>query len=180
MNGCPAAAAHMAARGASLDLEEAAGLGRLDLVARHFEPPREPSSIESANALRMASWYDQRDVVGFLLDHGVDVGTRLPEDGHTALHIAAYNGNPALVEMLMKRGAPVDVDDDVHGTPPLVWALHAWLVEHRGDADGYRSVLRMLANAGADVKPEWIDDDRLRADRDLFAALSGRIPDHRA
>ena len=37
MNGCPEAAAHMAARCASLTLAEAAGIGRLDLVARQFE-----------------------------------------------------------------------------------------------------------------------------------------------
>jgi hypothetical protein len=34
----------------------------------------------------------------------------------------------------------------------------------------------MLADAGADVKPEWLDDDRLRADPALYAALSRRIP----
>lgn len=63
----------------------------------------------------------------------------------------------------------------VYGTPPLVWALHAWLVEHRTNENGYRNVLRMLADAGADVKPKWLDDERLRADRDLHAALSARV-----
>lgn len=175
LNGCPEAAVYMAARGAPLDLEAAAGIGRLDVVAQQFELPREPSFLESANALMLAAWYDKRDVVSFLLDHGVDVRTRSPRDGQTALHIAAYNGSPRLVEMLLKRGAPFDVIDDTYGTPPLVWALHAWLVERRSDAEGYRSVLRLLASAGAEVKSEWIDDDRLRTDRDLYAALSARI-----
>jgi hypothetical protein len=76
---------------------------------------------------------------------------------------------------LLERGAPVNVTDDVHGTPPLVWAMHAWLVENRSNAEAYCSVLRMLADAGADVKPEWLDDDRLRADPALYAALSRRI-----
>ena len=176
MNGCPEAGAHMAARGASIGLEEAAGIGRLDVLARYFEPPRSVSDADAADALIMASWYDRRDVVSFLLDQGVDVGTRAPKDGDTALHIAAYNGHGALVHLLLERGAPVNVTDDVHGTPPLVWAMHAWLVENRSNAEAYRSVLRILADAGADVKPEWLDDDRLRADPALYAALSRRIP----
>lgn len=174
-NGCPEAAAHMAARGAPLDLEEAAGIGRLDVVARYLEPPRTISETDTTRALIMASWYDQRVVVMFLLDCGVDVGTRAPDDGRTVLHIAAYLGNAALVALLLDRGAPLNVSDSVYGTPPLVWALHAWLVERRADDEKYRSVLRMLADAGAEVKPEWLDDDVLRADRDLYAALVARV-----
>ena len=175
MNGCPDAAAHMAARGASLSLEEAAGIGRVDLVAQHFEPQRTPSDAEAAAALMMASWYDRTEVVRFLLDHGVDVAVRAPEDGDTALHIAAYRGSVALVALLLQRGAPVNVIDARYKTPPLVWALHAWLVEGRSDADGYRRVLYMLADAGADVRREWLDDDRLRGDAELYAALSRRL-----
>lgn len=174
MNGCPEAAAHLAARGASLTLEEAAGIGRVDIVANHFEPPRTPSNDEAADALMMASWYDRVDVVRLLLDRGVDVGVRAPKDGDTALHIAAYRGSAALVALLLQRGAPVNVIDDQYHTPPLVWALHAWLVEGRDGADR-RRVLHLLADAGADVKQAWIDDDRLRADEDLHAALSRRL-----
>lgn len=176
MNGCPEAAAHLAARGASLTLEEASGIGRVDLVAQHFDPPRTPSNDEAANALMMASWYDRLDVVRMLLDRGVDVGVRAPKDGDTALHIAAYRGSVALVGLLLQRGAPVDVIDARYQTPPLVWALHAWLVEGRDGAD-YRRVLHMLADAGANVKQKWIDDDRLRSDEELYAALSRRLQD---
>jgi hypothetical protein len=175
MNGCPEAAAHMAARGASLTLEEAAGIGRVDLVARHFEPPRTPSNAEAAAALMMASWYDRLEVVRFLLDRGVDVAAPAPEDGDTALHIAAYQGSAALVALLLERGAPVNVIDARYHTPPLVWALHAWLVDGRGGVDGYRRVLQMLADAGANVKQEWLDDERLRGDAELYAALSRRV-----
>ena len=174
MNGCPEAAAHLAARGARVNLEEAAGIGWLGVLARYLEPPRAVSQADAAAALIMASWYDQRDVVNFLLDQGVDVEARGPKGGETALHIAAYLGNARLVELLLTRGAPVNVTDAIHGTPPLVWALHAWLVERRTDEDGYRTVLRMLADAGAEVKPEWLDDNRLRADSDLYAALARR------
>jgi hypothetical protein len=173
-NGCPEAAAHLASRGAAVGLEEAAGLGRLDVVARCFAAPRTVSHEDAATALRMASWYAQQSVVAFLLDQGLEVGARDPKDGSTALHIAAYQGSTALVELLLARGAPVNVKDAVYGTPPLVWALHAWLVDQREDAAAYRAVFRRLVAAGAEVKREWLDDDRLRTDEDLFAALARR------
>lgn len=175
MNGCPEAAAHMAARVASITLEEAAGIGRVDFVAERFEPPGSPPLAEAAAALMMASWYERLEVVRLLLDRGVDVAARAPDDGSTALHIAAYQGSAALVAMLLQRGAPIDVVDGRYHTPPLAWALHAWLVDGRGGVEGYRRVLHMLADAGADVKPEWLDDDRLRADRQLYAALKRRL-----
>lgn len=175
MNGCPEAAAHLAARGAPVDLEAAAGLGRLDIVAGYFEAPRSPAPADALAALLMASWYDQREVVARLLDGGVDVGARAPQDGKTALHVAAYRGNGALVAALLARGAPVNVRDDIHGTPPLVWALHAWLVERREPADPYRTVLRLLAGAGAEVQSSWLEDERLRADAELYAMLRRRV-----
>lgn len=174
-NGCPEAAAHLAGKGAPVGLEAAAGIGRLDLVAAHFEPGRTVSPEDAAAALVTAAWYDRGDATALLLDHGVDVATpRLPE-GTTALHVASYCGYPALVELLLDRGAPVDVTDAVYGTPPLVWALHAWLVERRSDADAYKAVLRLLAGAGAEVRREWIDDERIRGDAALHAALERRI-----
>jgi hypothetical protein len=173
MNGCPEAAAHMVARGAAIGAEEAAGIGRLDVLAGYFDPPRTAPRAEAAAALIMATWYGRGDVVAFLLDRGVDVGAPAPEDGETALHVAAYRGSSDVVELLLRRGAPVNVTDRAYRTPPLVWALHAWLVERRA-ADPYRTVLRLLVEAGARVEPEWIDDERLRADADLHAVLSRR------
>ena len=174
MNGCPEAAEHMVARGMSVKLDEAAGIGRLDLVARYFAPGRVVSEADAGEAMNMAAWYDRREVIAFLLDQGVDAGTRTVPDGDTALHIASYLGNAPLVELLLKRGAPVDVIDHVYRTPPMVWALHGWLAEGRPDGS-YPAVLRMLAEAGATVKAEWLEHDRLRAEGDLHAALSRHI-----
>jgi hypothetical protein len=175
MNGCPEAAEHMAARGAALDLVGAAGIGRLDAMAKHLEAPGGASPTDGIAALRMATWYDRREAVAFLLDHGVDTGARDPTDGATALHLAAHHGNARLVELLLARGAPVNVNDAVHGSSPLAWALHAWLVERRPGpgAEAYRTVVRMLAGAGAAVGAEWLGDERVRGDPELRAALGG-------
>jgi ankyrin repeat protein len=118
----------------------------------------------------MATWYERRDVVELLLDHGIPVDARDETEGHTALHIAAYQGSPGLVELLLRRGAAVNRNDRKYGTPPVVWALHAWLVDQR-DSGQYPSVLRLLGQAGAELKPEWLDDDRIRAEPGLLAAL---------
>jgi Ankyrin repeats (3 copies) len=180
MNGCPEAAEYLARLGVSLDVEEAAGVGRLDLIAQRFDGRRSLSDSawrqEVGRALMMAVWYERNDVVVFLLDHGFEPGWKVSDHGEnrTALHLASYEGRVGIVELLLQRGAPVNVTDDQYGTTPLVWALHAWLVEGRKNQESYRSVLRMLAVTGATVKAEWIDDDRVRADPDLFAALMRR------
>lgn len=181
MNGCPEAAEFLARRGVPLDVEEAAGIGRLDLVARHLDQRRslaDPAwQQEVGAALMMAIWYDRMDVVTFLLDRGFDPSWKVTSDGEsrTALHLASYEGRVPIVELLLRRAAPVNVTDDIYGTPPLVWALHAWLVEGRMDQESYRAVARMLADAGSVVKEEWIDDDRVRADPELYGSLMRRV-----
>lgn len=171
VNGCPEAAAHLALKGARLDVVGAAGIGRLEVVRQAVEPPAELSAKEAGAAIVMAAWYRQREVVALLLDHGVDPGAARGEDGQTALHVAAYQGDAAMVQLLLRRGAPLDVTDQVYRTPPMVWALHAWLREDRQDGMAYAAILRTLAAAGAKVQREWLDDPRLRADAELHAVL---------
>jgi ankyrin repeat protein len=185
MNGCPDAAEYLARRGASVSLEDAAGIGRLDLVERHLEAARDLGDEGwrqlVGDALMMAIWYDRAEVVRVLLDRGFDPGWTVRGDGEgrTALHLASYEGRVGMVESLLRRGAPVNVADDRYGTTPLVWALHAWLAEGRRDDESYRAVVRLLAEGGAVVKPEWIDDQRLRADPALFDLLARRAGDRR-
>ncbi len=172
-NGCPEAAAHMATQGAPVGFESAAGIGRFDVLAAQFEMGWSVAPEDAVAALIMAAWYGQREAVALLLDGGVDVASCRPHEGSTALHVASYCGYPALVELLLARGAPVNVTDTVYGTPPLVWALHAWLAENRTNADDYKSVLRLLVGAGAEVTREWIDDERIQEDAELYAELMG-------
>jgi hypothetical protein len=177
MNGCPEAAAYLALRGAPLDLEGAAGIGRLDLVVERYDEGHDLSDETwrriVGDALMMAVWYDHPPIVTFLLDRGFDPAWKVGagDDHRTALHLASYEGRVAIVELLLRRGAPVNSTDDKYGTTPLVWALHAWLVESRANEASYRLVARMLVDAGAHVQEEWIDDERVRADAALYASL---------
>jgi hypothetical protein len=171
VNGCPEAAAHMAELGAPVNFVDAAGIGRLDLIEQAFMPPQTVSLRAQGAAMVMAAWSGRRDVIALMLDKGVDPGVRRDHDGQTALHAAAFQGDTALVELLVRHGAPLDVADLVYATPPITWALHAWLIEERPDAHAYTRIVVALAAAGAKVKREWLERDRLRADPELSEAL---------
>lgn len=170
-NGCPEAAAHLARLGAPLTFIDAAGIGRTDLVRQAFEQPGGVPEAEKGGAMVMAGWYGQRETIRLLMELGVDPGAPGETDGQTALHVAAYQGDAELVDLLLSQKAPVNVNDAVHGTPPLAWALHAWLVENRRDPESYIRILTALVAAGAVVRREWLDDDRLRANAALYSAL---------
>ena len=56
-------------------------------------------------------------LVKALLHAGVDIDSRR-DDGATALHLAAFDGDAALVDELLARGADSSLRDNVfHGTP---------------------------------------------------------------
>ena len=181
-NGRPGAAEFLAMRGAPLDLEAAAGLGRLDIVKRFFSI--DGSVTGGATELQMRdgfSWaceYGRADVVDFLLRSGMDVASKLRPHGQTGLHWAAYGGHAATVRVLLQHHAPVEVKDDRFKTPPLGWAMHAWSGgrEHWA-GDGYYDIVEQLLHAGARVDADWLkhdehasplarriaDDERMRA-----------------
>jgi Ankyrin repeats (3 copies) len=183
-NGRAAAAEHLARRGAPLDLEGAAGIGRLDIVASYFdaEGSLEPiaTTVQMRDAFTRACAYGRTRVVEFLLDRGLDARARF-SDGvwkqTTGLHLAAFGGHVDTVRVLLTRQVPVDVKDETYGTTPLCWALYAWGNEpDTGQAARHRQVVALLVAAGAEVEPEWLADARVRADPQMLAALQGEMP----
>ena len=177
-NGRGEGAVVVARRGAFLDLEGAAGVGRLDVVKTFFTDDGSltagatPDTMKSG--FKWACAYGHLDVVRFLLDR-VDVTER--HRGETPLHQAAYGGHPAIVTVLLQRGAPVNVEDDTWAGTPLGWALHAWSNAAVGTtSDGHYEVVDRLIAAGAAVRPEWLDDERISADARMRAALARERP----
>jgi hypothetical protein len=184
-NGRGAAAAHLARRGARMDLEGAAGAGRLDVVKSFFE---EDGSLK-ANAtkeqmelgLAWACEYGRTSVVRFLLKRGVNVSAQ--PHGETGLHWASYGGHAEIVKELLKRKAPVNVKDRRFDGTPLGWALYGWC-EPPSDANpgGYYEVVKRLVSAGATMKEEWLDEAergtpiarRVRRDRKMREALGSK------
>ena len=153
-NGRRMAAEFLANKGAKLDQEGAAGVGRLDVIASFFAANgalRPPAKAEQlAAGLKWACEFGRSAVVEFLLEHGVRADVALDAEGETALHYAALGGESAIVNLLLVRGADVHaVETRFHGTP-LGWALHGW--SHRAPLDDgmrYYEVVGALVKAGA-------------------------------
>jgi ankyrin repeat protein len=176
-NGRPEAAEWLAARGLDLDLEAAAGVGRLDVVQRFFT---ESGALQNATPDQMRrgfAWaceYGKSGVVEFLLHQGMDVGTKLPNHGQTGLHWAAGSGYADVARVLLDHGASVHAQDDAFGVTPLAWALYGWGEGPRrsSTADDYYAVVQMLVSAGSVVDPQWIAHERVQADPQMHAALT--------
>jgi hypothetical protein len=177
-NGRKTGAEMLARRGAPLDLEGAAGVGRLDLVQNYFDDsgklgPR-ATPVQMRDAFTWACEFGRADVVEFLLGRGMDVTARLRHHGQTGLHWAAVGGHVSTVHSLLRHGAPVDAADETWGGTPIAWALHGWS-EPQPDADREApyEVVALLVAAGATVMPAWLEDEKLARDPRMLAALRG-------
>ena len=189
-NGRPAAADYLANRADTLDLEAAAGVGRLDIVKRFFGEDGslrgDATSEQMKDGFAWACEYGRTDVVDFLLQRGIDIGAKLRPDGQTGLHWAAYGGHPETVTLLLERGASANAKDDSYGGTPLGWALYAWGGADagvQGSSSRYYRVVELLVHAGATVEEQWLGAsdrrfplaDKIRGDARMRAAL-GRSP----
>jgi ankyrin repeat protein len=189
-NGRGQAAAFFASRGARLDLEGAAGVGRLDVVKSFFtdDGSMKPAVTQQQmmDGFAWACEFGRTSVVDFLLQRGMKEDVKLKHDGQTGLHWAAYGGHVDVVNLLLQRGAPVDAKDESYDGTPLGWALYAW-----GNSTGsevelgrYYEVVALLVSAGAKLDAQWYDDDedrrraatKMRSDPRMLAALGGEMP----
>jgi ankyrin repeat protein len=119
------AARALVRRGATVAaLDTAAGLGRIDDVIRLLP---NATAEERHRALAWSAQNGHAQVVRILLEAGEDPNRYNPKACHahsTPLHQAALAGHRDVVELLVQRGARLDIKDTVwHGTP-LGWAEH--------------------------------------------------------
>ena len=186
-NGRGEAAAFLASRGARLDLEAAAGVGRLDVVKGFFtgggalRPPATPQQLTDGFA--WACEFGRTAVVEFLLGCGIKIDAKLKHNGQTGLHWAAYGGHAGTVKLLLQHGAQVGAKDESFGGTPLEWALYAWGNSPDRNRTGcYYDVVALLVGAGARLDTQWfeVDDEerqqaaaRVRSDSRMAAALRG-------
>lgn len=181
-NGRGEAAAHLARRGARLNLEGAIGTGRLAEVKRFFGADgrlrANATKAQLEAGMMWACQYGHAKVVDFVLKTGVAV--EMQPQGETGLHWAAFGGHAKIVKLLLKHGAPVNIRDHRFSGTPLGWALYGWCGKPRGaEANPYYEVVARLVAAGATVDQNWLEDpnremeipQRLSADRRMRAAL---------
>ncbi len=174
-NGRGEAARFLARSGAALDVATASGTGQVqalcDLIGERDAQPV-ALSPHAAEGWCWACQYGELEVVREWIRRGLDVGTA--HGGQTGLHWAAYGGHVELVDLLLSEGAPVTATDGKWGHTPLGWAIYGWNNPPVGARlQRYPEVIRRLVNAGAPVKPAWLEDPVLTADPSMIAALRG-------
>lgn len=80
---------------------------------------------EVQRAFGMAVINGRTEAARLALDAGADVDAFLPVHRHsTPLHQAALDENLELMELLVERGARIDIADKLWGSTPLGWAIH--------------------------------------------------------
>ena len=177
-NGRGDAAVHLASCGATLDLEGACGVGRLDVVRQFVDPAGVLAAGATEWQLRSGfNWaceYGHLGVVEILLRLPVDL--REKHRGETGLHWAAYSGHAAIVRALVDAHFNVHVVDDRWGGTPLDWALHGWRDPQPGTGtkECYATV-SILRSAGAAVPSSWIESAHVRADVRMLRALEESV-----
>jgi ankyrin repeat protein len=186
-NGQPSAAGFLAERGAPLDMESAATVGRLDVLQTFFNeddarrPETDPRQIESA--LFYAYGYGSLAAAKFLLERGVTPAAR-NQEGETPLHWACWSPEPETIRLLLERGALVDVKDNRFHAVPLDMALWTWnnTPDEKVRQRCYEAIA-LLVQAGAKLDLEhWRDPekhstilDKINSDSRMQAALRGEI-----
>jgi hypothetical protein len=180
-NGRGDAAEFLARRGARLDLEGAAGTGRLAVVKRYFKKDGNLRANATQGQLELgfmwACEYGRTSVAAFLLQNRMEVVAQ--PHGETGLHWAAYGGHSDIVKLLLKREAPVDIKDKRYGATPLVWGLHGWCYPPpEAKRARYHQVIALLVAAGAKLDPGRSLDpsqiEKLRRDSRMLTLLGSR------
>jgi ankyrin repeat protein len=83
-----------------------------------------------------------------MLDLGFPVDVAEHHHGYLPLHNAAWCGDPALVQLLLERGHPVDRRDPTYRATALGFALHSCLVARRHPDGDFPRVVSLLLAAG--------------------------------
>ncbi|KAF5534337.1 hypothetical protein FMEXI_11332 [Fusarium mexicanum] len=113
-----------------------------DEVKRALKQGADPNTL---NAIHYAAENGSVNIVGLLLEYGVDVDTPNPTN-QTALQCAARNGCEEVVKFLLEKGADVNATDENDHT-----ALHGAAGQDNSD------IVKILLDAGADPDAEDLD-----------------------
>ncbi|HSC39897.1 MAG TPA: ankyrin repeat domain-containing protein, partial [Chitinophagaceae bacterium] len=158
-NGRPEAADFLARHGAKLDLEGAAGVGRLDIVREFFNDDGSLKITATRRQMELgfmwACEFGHTAVAGFLLNRGLHPDTLV--DGMLGLHWAIIGGHMDTIQLLIGHKASLEIKN-TYGGPALdaaFWAILNRDEVYRWPEAGvdYVQVIEALLKAGAEIEP---------------------------
>jgi ankyrin repeat protein len=127
--------------------------GAADAMLRTHPGLHSELHAEHYGALYRAAERDDRRALEAMLACGFDPNRADDEIGKTALHVAAMEGWPDAVRVLLAHGASVTARDREFHAQPLVWAADGFRTRGHRDGRDHDAVARLLLEAGSPV--EW-------------------------
>jgi ankyrin repeat protein len=139
-------------------------------------------TAEDHRALTGAAGHGHTEAVRLMLDLGFPPGTRSgPDDGATALHLAAAAGSTSTVRLLLEHGADIEARDTTWDSTPLEWAIvgSGMRLGHDPHPD-WPGTVAVLLDAGASTSGITLPpDDPKPPSPEVAALLRARgIPGH--
>jgi hypothetical protein len=155
------------------------------ILAGHPDLPGRLTSQDRAVIVDAAASHPA-DTIAVMLDLGFSVHAR-NGSGEQPLHSAAYQGNAAVVRLLLEAGADVGARDIRFDSTPLAFAT-VGSGEQAGQPGDWSETVRLLIEAGASRQDVWVSQkppseeiiDLLRRYRIIPDQPAGQQPDDQA
>jgi hypothetical protein len=139
---------HMLQRGFKAEPREFARMGDKDALASIIAA--RPDVAKAQDVLLAAVDFGHYELVQWLLDRGASANSRASwGSGGTALHSAAWNGDLAMVKLLVAAGADINARDEEHENTPASFAEVAITVSNNPRCKEVVDYLIALRDAAA-------------------------------